>query len=347
MLLLLLFGLQAWAASPADVARARELSKEGADAFRAKDFETALARFREANRLVPHPNLDVNIGRCYEAMGQPDQGLVHCKIALNAPGVPEPTRQAAQQCVDRVTAALARPVLEITSAPPGALVLIDGRKVGKTPWRGTIAPGRRQIDLEHEGYEPLSQTLDAQPGKRYPLLLKLEKVAIGATLTLRSVPEGASVLLDGEVVGRTPLSGFAVEARSYVLELVDDGFERHVSRITIAEGQGLERSITLIPLSEKVEPTEMVRWPGWALVGLSVAAAGTGGAFGYWSLENNRKADDLARTSTSATDRASYEELDERWRSQATTADVLYLSAGVALAGGLTWLLWPESEDSR
>ena len=62
-----------WSATPEEVAKARRLAREGAVSFRDKRFDDALAAFREANRLVPHPNLDVNIGRTYEALGQPDQ----------------------------------------------------------------------------------------------------------------------------------------------------------------------------------------------------------------------------------------------------------------------------------
>jgi tetratricopeptide (TPR) repeat protein len=70
-----------------DTARARELGQEAAELFRAGQYEAALEKFTEANRLVPHPNLDVNIGRAYEKLEQFDQALIHCKIALNAPGV--------------------------------------------------------------------------------------------------------------------------------------------------------------------------------------------------------------------------------------------------------------------
>ncbi len=333
----------AWSA-PNDVQRARDLSRTAAKAFRAKQYEKALAKFREANRLVPHPNLDVNIGRCYEQLGQPDQALVQCKIALNAPGVPESTRRAARECVERVTLALARPVFEITSSPPGAAVRIDGRTVGRTPWKGTDQPGRRQIDLELDGYGDESRTLDAERGERYEITVVMSPASVGGVLSVSSVPPGAAVILDGEVVGAAPLTDFQLDARSYVLELALDGFERHLGRVTIEDGQTLERAITLIPKEGYERPGAMARWPGWALAAVGSAALGAGGFFGYRAMQTNRQADDLARTSNLAADRAEYDELDDRWRSQAQAADILYISGGAALAGGITWLLWPDSE---
>lgn len=332
----------AQAATPDDVKRARDLSREGAAAFRAEKFEVALARFREANRLVPHPNLDVNIGRCYEALGQPDQALVHCKIGLNAQGVPESTRQAARQCVDRVTTALARPVFQITSSPVGAHVRIDGRAVGRTPWKGTAQPGRRQIDLEMDGFRDEARSVNAESGQTYDVTIVMSRASVGGVLSVTSVPPGASVLLDGDVVGTAPLRGFQVGARSYVLELALAGFERHVSRITVEDGRTVERAFTLIPMEGLEKRGEMIRWPGWALVGLGAAAVGAGGFFGYQALQSNSDADELARTSNVGSDRPDYDELDDRWRSQALAADIFYIAGGAALAGGVTWLLWPD-----
>ncbi len=335
-----------WAA-PDDVKRARELSREAAVAFLAKNFEAALTKFREANRLVPHPNLDVNIGRCYEALGQPDQAMVHCKIGLNAPGVPDATRQAARQCVDRVTAALARPVFQITSSPPGAHVRMDGRAVGRTPWKGTAQSGRRQIDLELDGFRTESRSVNAESGQTYEVTIVLSRASVGGVISVTSVPPGASILLDGDVVGTAPLRSFQVDARSYVLELALPGFERHVSRITVEDGRTLERAITLIPQEGVGTSKGMVRWPGWALVGVGAAAVGAGGFFGYQALQTNDEADELARTSNVGVDKPGYDELDDRWRSEALAADIFYIAGGAAITGGITWLLWPDKPAKK
>ena len=333
--------MAALAASPRDVAEARELSQAGAQAFRGEDYETAIAKFRAANRLVPHPNLDVNIGRSYEKLGQPDQALVHCKIALNAPGVPAGTRKAARECVDRVTVALARPLLEIRTEPPGAAVRVDGRLVGETPWRGGVDPGRRQLDLELSGYAPLSRSVNAERGKTYSVEETLEAAQLGGLLTVSSLPTGAAVTLDGELLGTTPIQGFQLDPRAYVLEVALAGHAPQISTITVEDGKHLERTVTLVPVGEG-QASAVPRWPGWAVAGLGVAAVGVGGYFGVSALDDRQAADELARTSNAPEDRRSYDRLISDMEGNRTTADVLMVTGTTALIGGLVWAFWPQ-----
>ncbi len=327
-------------AGPNDEARA--LSQQASKHFRAGEFEPALEKFRAANRLVPHPVLDVNIGRCYEKLGQPDQALVHCKVALNAAGIPANLRKAAQQCVDRVALALSRPMLVVESSPANAVVRVDGNEVGRTPWRGAVDPGRRQIDLEKRGYRAASQFVNAQRGQSHTIKVEMKGEAVGGTLQVGSSPTGAKVLIDGEPVGETPLEAYTIDAGSYVLELRKRGYHPQVLRVTIPEGERVQRSLTLLPDGTLVEETPRPKWPGWALVGVGAASVGVGAWFGSQSLSTNEEADELARTSTLASDRSRFEDLDQEWRNQAFTADLLYGVGLAAVAGGVTWLLLPE-----
>jgi hypothetical protein len=332
----------ALAAPKQDVAAARTLSRAGAQAFRAADYETAIAKFQAANRLVPHPNLDVNIGRSYEKLGQPEQALVHCKIALNAPGVPAGTRKAARACVDRVALALARPLLEIRTQPAGAAVRVDGRLVGETPWRGGVDPGRRQLDLELAGYAPLSRAVNAERGKTYSVEETLLAAQLGGLLTVSSVPTGAAVTLDGELLGTTPIQGFQLDARAYVLEVALAGHAPQISTITVEDGKHLERTVTMVPAGEGRGRSSVPRWPGWAVAGLGVAAVGAGGYFGISALDDRQAADELARTSNAPEDRRGYDRLISDMEGNRTTADVLMVTGTTALIGGLVWAFWPQ-----
>jgi hypothetical protein len=336
------------AASPQEIERARQMSAAGAEAFRAKNFDEALAAFEEANRLVPHPNLDVNIGRTYEALGRADQAMIHCKIALNAPGVPENTRQAAQQCVERVQKLLTRPVLQVESRPPGAVVRVDGAVMGNTPWQGEVEAGRRQIDVELEGYKTSSRTLNAERGDVYPIDLTLITANIGGLLSVSSIPTGAYVFLDGDEVGPTPLRGFQVDARSYVLEVRKVGFSPAVSTISVEDGKQLERVVTLVPIGGVAEPSKpLPRWPGWTMIGLSGAAVGVGAYFGLQAADAYDKADRIKRTGDpdDPADVAAHDKWVSKYDDNVLGANLLFIGGGLLLAGGLTWLLWPQPEE--
>ncbi len=342
-LLLLLTAPLAYAASDAEVARARQLSAEAADLFRDGKHAEALEKFEKANRIVPHPNLDVNIGRCHEALGRYDEALLHCKIALNAPTTPAPTRLAARSCVDRVEAKLKRPELEVRSRPPGARVVIDGQEVGRTPWRGEVEPGRRQVDLELQDLAPVTRTVNAVRGQEHLLEVVLTPATVGGLLSIHTDPAGAEVVLNGEAVGTTPLESFQVDARTYVLEVRKPGYAPQVSTVTVEDGQHLERRLPLVLVGPAPgAASERPMWPGWTMIGAGVVAAGVGGWFGAKAVDSRDAADKIARTSGDPADRDRYDDLVHEMDTRRTLSDVLWGSGGVLVVGGATWLLWPD-----
>jgi len=62
--------------------------------------------------------------------------------------------------------------LFIQSEPPGAAVMLDGRRVGTTPWEGDFGSyGTRRVELEKPGYERRIETIEiAMPWWQYPVL---------------------------------------------------------------------------------------------------------------------------------------------------------------------------------
>ncbi|MFN3198557.1 MAG: PEGA domain-containing protein [Bradymonadia bacterium] len=332
-------------APPADQARA--LSLKAAQAFKAKNFAEALEMFQQANALVPHPNLEVNIGRCFEALGQPEQALAHCRAALEAPNVPAPTAQAARKCVARADDTLKRPILELNTTPVGATVYIDGRRMGRTPWRGIIMPGKHVLELDLEGYAHVKKPIVAERGQTYNFKFNLDAAEQGALLTLDSNPQGAEVLLDGQPVGVTPLQGLQLESRTYQVELRRPGYAAQIFTINLPDGGAVERRTVLVPLDRRIGGAHgRPGWPGWALVGLSAVAVSVGAWSGSQALDARQDADELARTSGAAVDRAQYDSLVSDMENSRILSDAMFITAGVAAAGAVAWFLWPEGDDT-
>ncbi len=90
----------------------------------------------------------------------------------------------------------------VTSDPPGANVVIDGRPAGKTPLElEGLSPGRHQLTLTKPGHRDFqtSFTISTQYG----------------SILATSEPVGAEVLVDGIVRGRTTESGLTLSRIPY------------------------------------------------------------------------------------------------------------------------------------
>ena len=95
-------------------------------------------------------------------------------------------------------------LISIDSVPKGASVSVDGESVGKTPLLDLPLPeGEHQLLLEEARHLPLQQSLQVT-GRNVRQQLQLELAPAWAGVTVDSLPTGASILLDGEPVGKTP-----------------------------------------------------------------------------------------------------------------------------------------------
>jgi hypothetical protein len=64
-------------------------------------------------------------------------------------------------------------VLRLDTDPPGAMVIIDGRQRGETPYDGELKPGERALELRLPGYSTYKQRLSVAAGAVYPILVPL------------------------------------------------------------------------------------------------------------------------------------------------------------------------------
>ncbi len=100
------------------------------------------------------------------------------------------------------------PALAVESEPIGAIVAVDGKDKGRTPWVAPLAAGHHQLILKLEGHREVGT--DFTMPKDRDLSIKLELPVAGSSgshLTLSSLPNGANVQIDGKEIGITPWSG--------------------------------------------------------------------------------------------------------------------------------------------
>ncbi|MCZ6601926.1 MAG: serine/threonine protein kinase [Planctomycetota bacterium] len=95
--------------------------------------------------------------------------------------------------------------VQITSEPAGASIFLDGEPKGEAPVNLTeFPPGDYEIRAEMEGYETKTVPAEIVGGDNPPVSISLE--ARPATLRVSTQPSGARIRIDGQYVGKSPLS---------------------------------------------------------------------------------------------------------------------------------------------
>ncbi len=85
--------------------------------------------------------------------------------------------------------------LRVTTEPAGAVVWLDGFRLGEAPVEGSFSPGTRQLRVEAEGYQAFTKEITLEPGGESNLKVSLKPLPreepapaapdAGAQLTLR------------------------------------------------------------------------------------------------------------------------------------------------------------------
>lgn len=150
----------------------------------------------------------------------------------------------------------AMPVVEYSTVhllvtPAGADVLWDGVSAGKVTATGimilyNVVPGRHTLLVTKEGYAPSDQIITVPGNDDTKVPVTLQPVLFGS-VSVESVPPGASVLLDGKNVGVTPLILHNIPAGPHSVTISGAGFQDSVSEIEVTGGDTAVVSMTLVP----------------------------------------------------------------------------------------------------
>ena len=245
--------LLAWpavAAPPSDAARneARERFDRGLKLVNQNDNEGALAEFRRAYELVPHPILLYNMGLVLAATNRPVEAVETLDRLLAAPADLDAERLTRAQ--DERARQLGRiGEIEVASSIAGASIELDGVEVGRAPLRAPlrVASGDHIVGAVAPGHAPLRRKVSVAGQARARVELELTPIeGKPAQLEIVSrVPE-AEVLVDGQLVGHTPLgASLALAPGTRSIEARRPGYVS--ARQTLNLGPGSTGRIDLNP----------------------------------------------------------------------------------------------------
>src|SRR4029079_892204 len=121
------------------------------------------------------------------------------------------TRRAAARPPDGPRASL-----RLQSQVPNAEVFVDGSSLGRAPIdRNDLDPGKHYVSVHKDGFTDF---------KREVILIENQAVALVADLSatgsvpILTTPEGADLRIDGELIGKTPVSREGIAAGDHVIE---------------------------------------------------------------------------------------------------------------------------------
>ncbi len=147
--------------------------------------------------------------------------------------------------------------ISLSSSPSGASIFLDGNYVATTPMTiESIEAGSHTITLKYSGYQNWSQNIYVVAGQTIPisaaLTLQPTPASTTGSISVSSSPSGASIFLNGNFKGTTPMTIKDVEAGSYSITLRLTGYQDWSQSISVKAGDITFISRTLDPESPKI-----------------------------------------------------------------------------------------------
>jgi hypothetical protein len=136
--------------------------------------------------------------------------------------------------------------IEIITIPPGVEVLIDGRSIGPSPVRATLAPGQHTYVLSQPGMEAYRGSLTTENGTT-----KIIRVNLGGEVTptgiveVHTIPAGATVTADGNRVQAQTPTAFLLTAGRHTLVISLSGFNPVQRVIEVKTGEPVEVDVVM------------------------------------------------------------------------------------------------------
>lgn len=132
--------------------------------------------------------------------------------------------------------------IEIHTTTENADVFLDSIFCGTTDSSGRlellqIYPGTYQLRILATGYTEYNETLTIQPRSKNQVQASIRMEP--GSLMVQSTPESASVFLDGQLIGTTPIQLNGIEVGEHSLKLQLPGFKGWDERISIRSRQQL------------------------------------------------------------------------------------------------------------
>jgi hypothetical protein len=188
---------------------ARDLLRKGLALYQAGDVPRALDFFLQSRQVFPAKGNTLNIAHSLRTLGRADEALDFYEeaVAGYASSFDEDDRVAVPAAMARMRAQVGE--LFVSASANGSLV-VDGRERGKLPLSSAIhlLPGEHTVRVIKDGYRTFEKIIQIRIGEKTAVDAPLRPLAAAGGLRIEDPTlDGAEVVVDGVVVGRTPWEG--------------------------------------------------------------------------------------------------------------------------------------------
>ena len=161
----------------------------------------------------------------------------------------------------RVSARRTRPVtaelqrgagtVEIDTDIDGAQVTIRTRDFDQFPLRLTgLSEANYQYRVTAPGYEPIEDSFSWEDGQNVYIWLEMQSSA--GRFTVQTDPSGATVFLDGEDIGPSPIELEGVEQGAHLVRIVQRGYADLLRVVDTSDGSNGDLELTLVKQGARV-----------------------------------------------------------------------------------------------
>ncbi|WP_437683390.1 PEGA domain-containing protein [Sorangium sp. So ce131] len=192
-------------------------------------FGPALAEFLASRELYPNRSATSGAAACLKKLQRFDEALELFEILLRdfADTLPADAKTAAQREVLELRGLVG--TIEIEHAEPGASISVGGQRRGDYPLLAPlrVPAGSHVVHVDKDGFEPLQIRVDVAGGRTARVAARMRAIAprrraLGRLRVAERYGQEMDVLVDGNLVGRTPWEG-EVEVGEHTVVLRGDG----------------------------------------------------------------------------------------------------------------------------
>lgn len=229
----------------ADAATEAQLQYElGAEHYKQGRYPEALERFIASHRLVPNPNVVLNIVQTFAFLQRNEEAYNWNETLIEASKDDGQRNEAISR---RAQLAKKVAVVDVTTTPPGAELFVDRVElgsVGRSPRRIAVKAGDHQIIARLDRHDEANSQARVTVGSSVTVALAL-KPTLG-TVRVSSTPAGANVVDEatGSVLGRTPVE-LQLPVGEHRLELALPGWVSQTKTVTSSKTAAANVDVTL------------------------------------------------------------------------------------------------------